>query len=710
MKNLIKLKHLLRNNNSTLNKKINKNFEDNPLNQIEQREKEVKTQGEYLLKKMNEKKTCNKYDHKELYFGREAREVLRQGVDLISESVKKTFGPLGKNFIIENYQGEPIVTKDGVTVARYIKSTNRKERIGLKLLNLIAGNTNIHAGDGTTTSTILSSFLIKRGLFLIDAGYDTVDLIEGINISTEIMQIILKSIRLKTKDEHLINLAMITTLNDAKISKLCVETVKHSSLEGQILIEQGYSEDSELIKTNSYNVSHGVANKIILGNVEELSLNDPLVLVFEDELNNQALTTKILDFCDVINRNCVVFSSRNSKSVVSQVAKHNSNSLNKVLLVNIPDYAQNNYNLEKLSDISVVTGAILISKFSPIKSNVYKKSENQKTIEMLNDIAKKTDINTNESEKIHFDENLDIPEEYYGGAQIITCSDLETIIVSPKGDKSEILEHIKTINNLIIKNEKVDFQENIDNQKLRALNLKQNTSLILVGGGTDVEKNNSRDKIIDCINSLKTALEEGLLLGGGNGYLLALYIFSQLENKKCSNIKFDEDIQMNKLLAKLNNKKSKSFELGIEVLKNSFIDLIHELYKNNSYSSSRIIDEYFKQIENIDNPLLFGFDLKSNSFSLNLLEKGIVDSYITIKTSIEDSIKLSTLLLNTECVILNKYDYEPSSFEVFRKKYSDDYEFREKARQQYIKNDEEGEDFTKGKEIDLSKFSLNKNV
>lgn len=205
-----------------------------------------------------------------MFFGINARNTLSEGIKRVTDSVEMTFGPLGRNFVISNHREEPIITKDGVTVAHYISDNDRKIQLGINLVNNISGNTNKFAGDGTTTSTVLAGQLVKRGHHLINSGYDPVSITEGILFSKQIFNSILEKIKFPVVNEKLIyDLAMISTANDKDLSEVVAKSLIMSGVDGEMLIEDSYYENTMVVQTRAFSLIHGAASTSFLESVGE---------------------------------------------------------------------------------------------------------------------------------------------------------------------------------------------------------------------------------------------------------------------------------------------------------------------------------------------------------------------------------------------------------------------------------------------------------
>lgn len=605
----------------------------------------------FLSSSSSNRKT--KYDYKRLYFANKARDILSKGVVFISDNVKITFGPLGRSFLISNYENLPIITKDGVTVARYIKPESRKESLGIRLLSSISGNTNIFSGDGTTTSCVLAGQLIKRGMFLVKNGYDPVSIKDGILFAKKEILKIMKEQRIYANSEGILyNLACICTNNDTYISNLVSKAVFKMGVDGDILIEDSPYDFSFLIETLCYTLPFGMTSKItsIKEKNDEETLKNPLILVMNMSLSNVDMLIGITSFLKEVMKDMVIFCKSISDECSSYLSIYNSNinikQSGRVFIIHIPDYFDDDYNKELYKDLSIAVGSLLFEE------------QNSFTVSL---------------------EKLVLNEEVYGSCETMTMSNYETLIVKPSGEMGEIEKRINELKEYLKKNEKEMTESHIELYNKRISRLSQRSCVLMIGGTSEVEKHNIRDKIVDCINSLKSAIEKGVVIGGGNIYMYSIYKFNEKYKKS---MELEED-----------NQNKSSFNKGKDIFLESLLDLVRILYSNNTlYSNERIIEEYFKTIDNKSN--FYGFNLKSNAFSDNLIIDGVIDSYNTLENAIHDATVLSTLIINTECIIINEYDYNPPPLEVYRHKFRDDVGLQMKSKEEYervIKDSEEKE-------------------
>lgn len=271
----------------------------------------------------------NSYNFKKILFGNNARETLSKGVLKVADSVKITYGPMGKNFAIDNYDNNCIITKDGVTVARYIDSNDRSFKIGISILNSMAGNTNRFVGDGTTTCAILGSNIIKRGLKLVNSNYDPQKISNGIIICKDLFQLFLKKLKKNPSKEEIYQLAMITTSGDKEISELVSEAINQAGKDGEILIEEGYFDYSFLVKTDSINFQNGM-NKLLLNDEKEITIKNPLILIISSELKNSEFISNVINLCTDLSRSIILFSKNATNGIVQILQDFNKSSLYKV--------------------------------------------------------------------------------------------------------------------------------------------------------------------------------------------------------------------------------------------------------------------------------------------------------------------------------------------------------------------------------------------
>lgn len=560
---------------------------------------QIVKEREELIKNSNPEKPLkkkNKYDFKKVIIGDEARKIVASGILKVSNNVALTYGPLGRNFAISNYNDEPIITKDGVTVARYVNYSSRKESLGVRLLSAVSGTTNKFAGDGTTTSSVLTGRLIKRGVDFVTSGYEASVLKDGMHFYKEILLKVIKELRIGISGKKaLYDLSMITSNQDIELSDIISTSVLKMGLDGEIILEESPYSETLLVETMALNVPNGIASVSLINNETEFTAKSPLILITSFNLINQHELQGVIELVKEINRSLLIISPSVSQDLINYMSFTNSKSKDiKIFAVNLPDYMDTNHNIDVLEDIAVATGATMLSQY---------------------------DLENN------------ISEEHLGSCDIVTFSQFETILIKPNGDKDALKDRLDELQSYLSGNEKILTDPWIEIIKRRIATLEQKSCMILVGGESEVEKVNNRDKIVDCINSCRTAIKSGILIGGGNAYIHALTVCDAIINKfKDPNFNSNDNliisdkhqvsIHFSDLMKEYSTYKQfekrndcNDFWLGSTVVRESFYDLIRILYKNNSggWSGDKIIQEYQKAYNEVPkDKMLFGYSIKNS--------------------------------------------------------------------------------------------------
>lgn len=275
-----------------------------------------------------------------MLFGNDARKEISKGIDIISKNVEITYGPLGKNFAIQcsdNMKNPSMITKDGVTVAKYTQSKDRLMLIAFNLLSSVSNSSNKFAGDGTTTSLLLTGRLIKRGNSYILSGYDSSNISRGITFAKDIILKIFDKIRISiTSKKQLYDLCMITSAKDSDLSNIVSNAIYECGNAGQVIIEESIYEENILIVSNSLNLVYGIADKSLLGNKAEVVVKYPLILIFKSKLNDQNIVQSAFDFAIELKKPLIIFSAGISESIASYMIQYNKN--NKDSLTNVSIY------------------------------------------------------------------------------------------------------------------------------------------------------------------------------------------------------------------------------------------------------------------------------------------------------------------------------------------------------------------------------------
>jgi len=504
---------------------------------------------------------------------------------------KVTMGPHGKNVAIENELGLPRITKDGVTVAKNVSFSNRGHEMGAHLLRRVSHSTNLFAGDGTTTSTLLASCIVEEGLGIVSQGYNSINVKNGILKAKKLILEYLEAIKkdVETKEE-LYNVAMVSTNYDEWLSELLSEAVFKTGKNGIVHIEPNQTFDTTLIFTEGATLNRGYASAEFIKDLSKTNIEmaDPYILTVDLEITKLKQILPILDEVKKTNVPLFIVARDVNNECLSNILYNHVKDIINVCVITVP--GMGGFSRDMIEDISVLTGSYLFDEGHP-------------------------------------DKLLECKLEDLGRAKKVICSQAETFFVGSGGRSEEINKRIDDLRHRL--DEVSGNQTKTSMIKDRISRLNGKLALLLCGGNSDVEIAEHYDKIVDALNSLKTAQAQGILPGGGSALLYASRILDYFESPNF------EEVAGAKIL-------QKALRRPLEIMASNGD-------KNGRYIVQTLLNEYD------DNQT--GYDLKSESF-VNMFDKGIIDSYNVVKVALEDACSVGGLVLTTEAAIVQEKEYK----------------------------------------------------
>lgn len=428
--------------------------------------------------------------HKIIKYDWDAREGLKRGVDKLSAAVKATLGPRGRNVVIKKAYGSPIITKDGVTVAKEIQLKDELEDIGAQLIKDVASKTNEDSGDGTTTSTVLAQAIINTGLQYVQTGQNPMDIKTGIDKAIRAVTDRLKEISTEINTpEQIAQVGTISANNDQTIGKIIADAMDLVGRTGIITVEEGKGTETYLETVEGLQFSKGYLSPHFVTNSEKMTveLESPLILILNEKVTNLENLLPLLEYANQNDRELLIIAEDVEGEALATLVINKLKGLLKIAAVKAPGFGDN--KLEMLQDIAVLTGATIISRDMGVDMD-----------------------------------NLD--SSMLGEAEKITIDKTTTTIVDGKGDSDEITAHI----------EKVQAQiENTDNdwakEKLeeRLAKISGGVAVIYIGASSEIEMKERRDRVDDALHATRAAIEEGIVPGGGVALLRARSAIDELE-------------------------------------------------------------------------------------------------------------------------------------------------------------------------------------
>jgi chaperonin GroEL len=515
---------------------------------------------------------------KDVMFSAEARERMMRGVDVLANAVKITLGPKGRNVILEKSFGAPRSTKDGVTVAKEIELEDKFENMGAQMLREVASKTNDTAGDGTTTATLLAQAIVREGLKAVAAGMNPMDLKRGIDkaVLDVVEEIKRQSKKVKGSDE-IAQVGTISANGEKAIGDMIAEAMQKVGNEGVITVEEAKSLDSELEVVEGMQFDRGYISPYFITNAEKMlaDLENPYILIYEKKLSGLQALLPLLESVVQSGRPLLVIAEDVEGEALATLVVNKLRGGLKVAAVKAPGFGDRRKAM--LQDIAVLTGGELISEDLGIKlENV--------TVQML------------------------------GKAKKVVITKDDTTIVEGAGKKDDIKARIAQI-----KQQVEDTTSDYDKEKLqeRLAKLAGGVAVIKVGGATEVEVKEKKDRVDDALNATRAAVEEGIVPGGGVALLWAA---------KSLKTKGDNQDQ----------------EAGINIVRRALQAPIRQIAENAGVEGSIVVGKVTDQ----KSPA-FGYDAQNNEYG-DLISKGIIDPAKVVRTALQDAASVAGLLVTTE--------------------------------------------------------------
>ncbi len=518
----------------------------------------------------------------EVRFGADARERLLRGVDIMAEAVKATLGPKGRNVLIGQSYGSPRISKDGVTVAKSIELPDRLENMGAQMLREVAVKTSELAGDGTTTATVLAQAILREGIKAVTAGMNPMDLKRGIDMAVEATVADLK--RRSREVAGRAEIAQVGTISangERAIGEMIADAMQKVGKEGAIAIEEAKSLETELEVVEGMQFDRGYLSPYFVTNAEKMicEMDEPLILLHEAKLSNlQAMLPLLEKVVQTGKPLLIVAEDVEGESLATLVVNKLRGGL-KVAAVKAPGFGDRRKAM--LQDIAILTGGQVISEDLGIKlENV--------TMSML------------------------------GSAKRISISKEESTIIDGAGKKKAIQDRCSQIRQQI-----EETTSDYDQEKLqeRLAKLAGGVAVIKVGGATEVEVKERKDRVDDALNSTRAAVEEGIVPGGGVALLYA--------TKKLLAIKAENDDQ----------------KVGIDIVRRAVQAPIRQIVANAGEEGSVVVG---KLLEGKDQNR--GFNAQTCKYE-DLVKSGIIDPTKVVRTALQDAASIAGLLITTEAMV-----------------------------------------------------------
>lgn len=521
----------------------------------------------------------------EILFAKEGRDKLMVGVNKLADAVKTTLGAKGKNVIIGTEFGLPQITKDGVTVARSINLYDYVENMGASLVKEVANKTAEIAGDATTTATVLAQAILTRGIEQLNNGENQLHIKSGIDKASKAVVAELKKLSKKIENDKLADIATISANNDAVIGKLIAEAVSHVGIDGIIAVNDSGTVDTNLTLIDGQKFNQGFIHPMFVLNTNKnkVELTNPLILLYDKELSLMQDLIPVLH--QVLNdkRDLLIICEDMKGEALKSLIQNNIQGILKVCVVKSPAYGTNKHDM--MNDLALSTGGLYITEDIGIPLK-------------------------------------DISIANLGQAKKVTITKDRTTIIGGNSDKAEVEERIKALKELIEEPTATD----VSFLKHRLANLNNSVASINVGGATEIEVSEKKDRIDDALRATLSSLEEGYVAGGGVTLLRCLNALKSL---------------------KVVGKESVGVAIIAESIKQPFIQIM------TNAGLAELVDGMMANV--ISNRYGMGYNVKTDKFE-NLLQKGIIDPTKATRVALENAVSIAGTFLTTDCIISNSLD------------------------------------------------------
>ncbi|HXH00374.1 MAG TPA: chaperonin GroEL [Sphingomicrobium sp.] len=528
---------------------------------------------------------------KDVKFSRDARERIMRGVDILADAVKVTLGPKGRNVVIDKSYGAPRITKDGVTVAKEIELKDKFENMGAQMLREVASKTNDLAGDGTTTATVLAQAIVREGMKSVAAGMNPMDLKRGIDLAvTRVVEDLKARSKPVANSAEIAQVGIISSNGDKEVGEKIAEAMDKVGKEGVITVEEAKGLEFELDVVEGMQFDRGYLSPYFITNAEKMlvELADPYILIHEKKLSNLQAMLPILEAVVQSGRPLLIIAEDIEGEALATLVVNKLRGGLKVAAVKAPGFGDRRKAM--LEDIAILTGGEMISEDLGIKlENV--------TVEML------------------------------GTAKRVTIEKDTTTIIDGIGTS----EVIKTRTDAIrqqIENTSSDY----DREKLqeRLAKLAGGVAVIKVGGSSEIEVKERKDRVDDALHATRAAVEEGIVPGGGAALLYA--------TKALDGLKGANDDQTR----------------GVDIIRKAIEAPLRQIAQNAGVDGAVVAGNLLREGDETQ-----GFNAATDTYE-NLVAAGVVDPTKVVRTALQDAASVAGLLITTEAAVSEMADDKPA--------------------------------------------------
>ena len=529
---------------------------------------------------------------KEVKFGADARTRMLAGVDVLADAVKVTLGPKGRNVVLDKSFGAPRITKDGVTVAKEIELSDKLENMGAQMVREVASKTNDEAGDGTTTATVLAQSIVREGSKAVAAGMNPMDLKRGIDLAVEavVANLSKQSKRVNTSEE-IAQVGTISANGDADVGAMISDAMSKVGNEGVITVEEAKSLHSDLDVVEGMQFDRGYTSPYFVTNAEKMTcdLETPYILIHEKKLSSLQPMLPVLEAVVQSGRPLLIIAEDIEGEALATLVVNKLRGGLKVAAVKAPGFGDRRKAM--LEDIAILTSGQVISEDLGIKL-----------------------------------ENVSL--DMMGSAKRVNITKEETTIVEGTGKKKEIEGRCNQIRAQID-----ETSSDYDREKLqeRLAKLAGGVAVLNIGGATEVEVKEKKDRVDDALNATRAAVEEGIVPGGGVALLYAAKALGKVEGDNS-----DQSV-------------------GVSIVRRALEAPVRQIAENAGVDGAVVAG---KLMEGKGGS--FGFDAQSEKYT-DLVKAGIVDPTKVVRTALQDAASIASLLITTEAMVAEKPEDKPAA-------------------------------------------------
>ncbi|WP_288457709.1 chaperonin GroEL [uncultured Sphingomonas sp.] len=528
---------------------------------------------------------------KDVKFSRDARERIMKGVDILADAVKVTLGPKGRNVVIDKSFGAPRITKDGVSVAKEIELKDKFENMGAQMVREVASKTNDIAGDGTTTATVLAQAIVREGMKSVAAGMNPMDLKRGIDLAvTKVVEDIKSRSKPVSGSQEVAQVGIISANGDKEVGEKIAEAMEKVGKEGVITVEEAKGLEFELDVVEGMQFDRGYLSPYFITNPEKMTveLNDPYILIHEKKLSNLQSMLPILEAVVQSGRPLLIIAEDIEGEALATLVVNKLRGGLKVAAVKAPGFGDRRKAM--LEDIAILTKGEVVSEDLGIKLETV-------TLGML------------------------------GTAKRVTIDKDNTTIVDGAGEADAIKGRTEAIRQQI----EVTTSD-YDREKLqeRLAKLAGGVAVIKVGGATEVEVKERKDRVDDALHATRAAVEEGIVPGGGTALLYA--------SKALDGVKGVNDDQTR----------------GVDIVRRSLTALVRQIAANAGHDGAVVSGKLLDQTDTS-----YGFNASTDTYE-NLVAAGVIDPTKVVRTALQNAASVAGLLITTEATVAELPDDKPA--------------------------------------------------